>query len=120
MLYTALLFTSKVLNKVKYKKFTVNVPLCHAELVREAIAKAGGGKIGEYTHCSFSIRGIGRCKPLQNSNPNYGERESFSSEEEEKIESFCLKENLEGIIEAIKNAHPYEEPAISAWDVEIF
>ena len=103
-----------------YKKFTVNVPLKHADKIREVMGKAGAGKIGDYTHCSFSIKGKGRCKPLENSNPLYGEKEFLSSEEEEKIESFCLQEDLAKVVEAIKKAHPYEEPAISAWDIEIF
>ena len=105
---------------MRYKKFTVNVPLEHADKIREVMGKAGAGKLGDYTHCSFSVRGTGRCKPLENSNPLYGEKKLLSSEEEEKIESFCLQEDLKKIVEAIKKAHPYEEPAISAWNIEVF
>ena len=105
---------------MRYKKFTVNVPLSYTDKIREVIGRLGGGKIGGYEYCSFSVRGTGRCMPEKESNPNYGEKQQLCSEEEEKIESFCATEDLGSIIEAIKSVHPYEEPAISAWDIDIF
>ena len=96
------------------------MPLGHSDRLREVIGQAGGGKIGDYSHCSFSVRGTGRCKPLESSNPVYGDKNTLCSEEEEKIESFCLNEDLGTIVAAIKKAHPYEEPAVSAWDIDIF
>ena len=38
--------------------------------------------------------------------------------EEEKIEVTCDGENLDGILGAIRRAHPYEEPAIEAWEIK--
>ena len=40
--------------KNKYVKIAVNVPESHADALREAIGKAGAGKIGNYSFCSFS------------------------------------------------------------------
>ena len=105
---------------MKYKKFTVNTPLSHGDSVRNSIANASGGRIGNYSHCSFSVRGIGRCRPNEGSNPQYGSLDTVSCEDEEKIESFCLPEDLPSVVEAVKKSHPYEEPAISVWDIEIF
>src|SRR3989338_2590442 len=98
---------------MKIKKISVNTPLSHCDAVRYAIGHSGGGKIGKYEYCSFSIRGVGRSKPMENSQPYIGIINSVSSVEEEKIESFCFEENLEAIVTAIKSVHPYEEPAIT-------
>jgi hypothetical protein len=38
----------------------VNVPEDEADALRKAIGDAGGGKLGNYSYCSFSIRGKGR------------------------------------------------------------
>ena len=46
------------------KKIVVYVPLTHTDVVREAIGKAGGGKLGKYSFCTFSTRGIGRFRPM--------------------------------------------------------
>ena len=48
---------------MRYKKFTVNVPLSYTDKIREVIGRLGGGKIGGYEYCSFSVRGTGRCRP---------------------------------------------------------
>lgn len=105
---------------MKLKKFTVNTPISHCDQVRKAIGEAGAGKIGDYSYCSFSIRGVGRSLPLGGSNPHIGVVGEFEAIEEEQIESFCLPEDFKSVIAAIKKVHPYEEPAISAWDIEIF
>lgn len=47
----------------KNVKIIVTVPETHADILREAISNAGGGKIGNYSNCSFSSKGIGRFKP---------------------------------------------------------
>ena len=57
------------LKGTKYIKFTVNVPLSHADRVRNAIGVVGGGNISGYTHCSFSVKGTGKCKPSVENNP---------------------------------------------------
>ena len=57
----------------KNVKIVVFVPETHTSVVREAMAKAGAGVIGNYTHCTFSTKGIGRFKPEQGANPHIGE-----------------------------------------------
>lgn len=57
----------------KLVKFVVFVPETHANAVREAMGKAGAGASGNYNFCSFSIKGIGRFKPLEGANPAIGE-----------------------------------------------
>ncbi len=76
------------------------------------MADAGAGKIGNYDSCSFSSRGTGRFRGNEASSPTIGEPGVLKEVEEERIEAVATEENLKGILTAIKEAHPYEEPAI--------
>jgi hypothetical protein len=96
----------------KNVKIVVGVPETHAKAVRDAMAKAGAGLSDRYSHASFSTKGIGRFKPLEGSNPVIGLQDKLEEVAEEQITSSCPKENAAKIVEAIKQAHPYEEPVI--------
>lgn len=100
------------------KKIVTYVPTADADKVREAIANAGGGKLGNYTHCSFSIKGIGRFKPVEGANPHIGAVGRLESVEEERIEVTCASELVSEVIEAIKKVHPYEEIPIDIYNLE--
>lgn len=87
-------------------------PIEGLHAVLEAIAGAGGGVVGEYTHCSFTTTGIGRFKPSEAANPTLGERNQVNEVTEYRIETFCERAQAKGIVQAIRTAHPYEEPVI--------
>ena len=53
-------------------KLTFFVPADAADRVRDAIAAAGAGAIGDYDHCSFSTSGEGRFRPLDGASPTLG------------------------------------------------
>ena len=99
-------------------KVVVYVPTESADAVREAVANAGAGKSKKYSHASFSARGIGRFKPLSGARPAIGTVGKLEEVEEEKIEVTCGKEILNEVLSAIRRAHPYEEPAIDAWEIK--
>lgn len=101
-------------------KITVNIPEEFSDKVREAISKSGAGKIGKYDSCSFSVKGVGRSKPLEGANPAIGTIGKIELINEERIETWCLEEDLSEVIKAIKSAHPYEEPVIITSRVEIY
>ena len=101
-------------------KIVVFVPLSHADVVRDAMGKAGAGKIGNYTHCSFSAQGIGRFKPEEGAHPNIGEVGKFESVQEERIEVVCDRNLLKNVIAVIKAVHPYEEVALDVYPLEEF
>jgi len=105
---------------MKAMKVFVTVPRADAEALRRAIGESGGGKIGNYSFCSFSYPGVGRFRPEEGANPAVGEVGKLEEVEEEKIEFVCASESLPAVIAAIKDVHPYEEPAIDAFPVEIF
>lgn len=102
----------------KNVKIVVFVPETHTDMVREAIGKAGAGKIGNYSHCSFSSKGIGRFKPEQGANPHIGEVGKFEEVDEERIETICPREKLEDVIAAIKEVHPSDEIALDIYPLE--
>ena len=100
------------------KKIVTYVPVANADKVREAIAEAGGGKLGKYTHCTFSTKGVGRFKPEIGANPHIGEIGKLESVEEERIEVTCDTRVVGNVIAAIKRVHPYEEIPIDIYDLE--
>lgn len=102
----------------KKYKLVVFVPVDYAEKVREAIHAAGGGRKGNYSHCSFSSRGFGRFKPETGAHPSVGEIGKIEKVEEEKIEIMCEREIIKKVIAAMKKAHPYEEVAYDVYPLE--
>ncbi len=101
-----------------YVKIVIFVPETHTNTVREAMGKAGAGKIGNYSHCSFSSKGIGRFKPEDGANPHIGEVGKFEEVVEERIETVCEREKLQEVISAIKEVHPYDEVALDVYPLE--
>jgi len=99
-------------------KIVVFIPESHAELVREAMGRAGAGKIGNYSFCSFSSKGIGRFKPEAGAHPAVGTVGELESVQEERVEVVCTRSLLESVIVAIKEVHPYEEVALDIYSLE--
>lgn len=96
-------------------KLVVFVPETHADKIRDVMGKAGAGLIGDYKHCSFSVKGIDRFIPLPTAHPTIGEVGKLEEVAEERIETVCYKKDLENIIEEIKKVHPYEEVALDVY-----
>lgn len=96
---------------------STTVPANGADAMRDAIAYAGGGRVGDYTYCSFSFTGKGRFKPGQNADPTIGEPGELQITDEERIEVICDTADAKTIANAIRLAHPYEEPIIVAYNL---
>lgn len=99
----------------KFIKIVVFVPSTHADKVSDALAEAGAGHVGNYDCCSFSTKGIGSFRGLDGSKPFIGEFGKLEKVEEEKIETICPYAKLDEVLAAIKEVHPYEEPAIDIY-----
>lgn len=100
-------------------KIVVFVLESHADAVREAIGAAGAGKLGNYTYCSFSTKGLGRFRPEVGAHPNIGEVGKFEAVPEEKIEVVCERDKISAVVKAIKAVHPYEEVALDIHPLEL-
>jgi hypothetical protein len=90
----------------------VTVPPDNVEVLLEAISAAGGGIVGDYTHCAYSSAGTGRFKPSAAAKPNLGAKSTINTVEEHRIETFCDRQQAKAVVAAIRAAHPYEEPVI--------
>jgi hypothetical protein len=98
-------------------KLVVTVPVTHADAVRKVLGDAGAGKIGNYSHCSFSTQGIGRFLPVEGANPHVGAVGKYEEVHEERIEVTCDLAILDSVISAMKSAHPYEEVAYDVYQL---
>lgn len=92
-------------------KLGVFVPLEAQDQVRQAMAEAGAGHIGDYDQCSFSSEGTGRFRPLEGANPHIGETGKVEAVQEVRIEVIVNRHALGVVESAMKKAHPYEEVA---------
>jgi dinuclear metal center YbgI/SA1388 family protein len=92
-------------------KLVVFVPAEKADHVREAIAAAGAGAIGDYDRCTFSTTGEGRFRPLEGADPAIGSVGSVEVVDEVRIESVLPRGRRTTVVRAMLAAHPYEEPA---------
>lgn len=96
-------------------KIVVFVPKTHTDIVRQAMGDTGAGRVGSYSHCSYSVDGVGRYKPLEGAHPVIGEVGKFEEVNEERIECVCEKRKAKEVIAAIRKVHPYEEVAFDIY-----
>lgn len=96
-------------------KFVVHCPVESGDEIRKAIGEAGGGEIGNYKFCSFTIVGTGRSMGNEDSDPVYGEKGELSSSEEERIEVTVLESKLKDVVKAVLDVHPYDEPTYDVY-----
>jgi len=92
-------------------KLAVFIPTANANDLREALAKAGAGRIGDYEACSYTTLGEGRFRALEGANPHVGSIGELHVEEEVKVEVVFPESIKNRVLKAMLNAHPYEEPA---------
>ncbi len=102
----------------KKVKLVVFVPETHTHVVRDAMGKVGAGKIGNYTYCTFSTKGIGRFMPEGGAHPHIGQVGKLEEVLEERIETVVERAKLQEVVEAIKKVHPYEEVAFDIYPLE--
>ncbi len=92
-------------------KLTFFVPSKAASKVLEAVYAAGAGKIGNYAECSFQTSGEGTFRPLDGAEPYAGKVGELQREAEQRVE-LMFPAHLEGkVMQALRQAHPYEEVA---------
>jgi hypothetical protein len=100
-----------------YVTIVITVPETHGDVVREIMGHAGAGKVGDYSYCSYSMKGIGRFMPNKGSDPYLGKEGVIEEVVEERIETVCNRSILAHVLEEIKKAHPYEETVINIYPV---
>lgn len=103
----------------KIKKLVVFVPKSHHTSILEAITKAGGGRIGNYSACSFNIEGTGTFCPEEGTNPYIGKQGTLEKVQEIRLETVVKDSNQLQVIQAMLESHPYEEVAYDIYPLEI-
>ncbi|WP_396933994.1 Nif3-like dinuclear metal center hexameric protein [Mycolicibacterium sp.] len=92
-------------------KWVVFVPAGDADAVRDALFAAGAGRIGDYSHCSWSVAGTGQFLPHDGASPAIGEIGTVERVAEDRVEVIAPARLRAGVLKAMRAAHPYEEPA---------
>lgn len=97
-------------------KLVTFVPEKHHQKVADALFEAGCGNIGNYSNCSFNIKGTGTFKGNEISNPFIGEPQKLSVEPEVRLETVFYSHLKNKVVAALKNNHPYEEVAYDIFE----
>ncbi|PMD43735.1 hypothetical protein L207DRAFT_455954 [Hyaloscypha variabilis F] len=91
---------------------------------KSAIFAAGAGRYpgpGNYTECCWTTLGTGQFRPGDAAKPNMGKVGELEEVQEARVETICLGEDVvRKAVEALKSAHPYEEPAYEVLKLENF
>ena len=99
-------------------KVVVFVPVNEIETVSEAMFAAGAGVIGDnakYTKCSYRVDGTGTFNCGAESNPSIGKPGSFEEVNEYRLETIVPKSKLNDVLNAMVQAHSYEEVAYDVY-----
>lgn len=97
-------------HRAQYKLVTF-VPEGDVERVADALWRVGAGQIGNYAQCSFRTRGEGTFYGSVGTSPSVGQAGQFERAEEIKLEVIVPAARLSAALAALKQFHPYEEPA---------
>ena len=93
-------------------RIVVFAPRANAEAIIDAVDKAGGARIGGYSRCSFRSDGMGFFKGGPESSPYAGRAGREEQVGETRIETVASGSLVPRILDAVRRAHPYEEPVI--------
>jgi len=100
------------------RKVVVFAPADAADAIRQSLAEAGAGEIGDYDGCSFTVSGTGRFRPREGASPAIGEVGAPEAVEEVRIEAVVPSWAVGAVRRSVAAAHPYEEPAIDVYSLE--
>lgn len=101
-------------------KISFLVPTTHVDQVKMAMFDQGAGKVGNYRHCAWQTLGEGQFMPNVNADPFIGQKNQFTKVPEYCVQIICSNDVIHAVIAALKEAHPYEEPAYDVMKMESF
>ncbi len=96
-------------------KLVTFVPASHFDQVREALAGAGAGQIGEYEACAFATEGTGFFRGSERTSPFIGKPGQLEKAQEYRLEVEVMRWLLPQVLQALFEAHPYEEVAYDVY-----
>ena len=99
------------------RKLVVFVPREALDAVRDALFDAGAGRIGDYERCSWYTEGTGTFLGGEGTEPAVGQPGREERVAELRLETVYPEEREAEVIEALRAAHPYEEPAFDLYSL---
>ena len=72
----------------------------------------GAGRLGKYDSCAYVSAGQGRFRPLPGATPHIGEIGLLEKVPEQRIEMVVESRNANAALDAVRQHHPYETPAV--------
>jgi hypothetical protein len=97
------------------RKLVVFVPREALADVREALFAAGAGRIGDYERCCWYTEGTGTFLGGEGTSPSVGAAGREQRVMELRLETVYPEELHDLVVEALREAHPYEEPAFDVY-----
>ena len=97
------------------RKLVVFVPRKALDTVREALFVAGAGRIGDYERCSWYTEGTGTFLGGASTSPDVGQPGREERVAELRLETVYPAELEAAVVDALREAHPYEEPAFDLY-----
>ncbi len=97
------------------RKLVVFVPPEALDDVRDALFAAGAGRIGDYERCSWYTEGTGTFLGGEGTDPTVGEKGREERVPELRLEMVYPPERELDVVRALREAHPYEEPAFDLY-----
>ena len=94
-------------------KLEIFVPEDHLAAIQAALAAADAGHLGQYDRCLSYSPVTGCWRPLAGSSPWLGREGEVCTQPELKVEVTCRREQVDAVLDAVRAAHPYEEPVIN-------
>jgi len=91
------------------------VPREALDQTREAVFAAGAGRIGEYERCSWYTAGTGTFFGGVGTAPSIGRAGREERVSELRVETVVPAESAVQVVEALREAHPYEEVAFELY-----
>jgi dinuclear metal center YbgI/SA1388 family protein len=98
-------------------KVVVFVPHDDAEQLIDALAAAGAGEVGDYRRCAWTSAGTGTFTPLPGARPAVGTVGQAEHVGETRVEMVLPRGRRAAVVQALRQAHPYEEPAFDVLEL---
>jgi putative NIF3 family GTP cyclohydrolase 1 type 2 len=92
-------------------KIVTFVPHDSADAVVDALSAAGAGRIGAYDRCAWTVGGEGTFTARAGAHPTVGSVGTTEQVPETRVEMVLPRGLRPAVVDALRAAHPYEEPA---------
>ncbi|WP_328322103.1 Nif3-like dinuclear metal center hexameric protein [Kribbella sp. NBC_00382] len=98
-------------------KVVVYVPVGETQAMIDALGVAGAGRVGSYERAAWSAAGEGTFRPLEGADPAIGRVGEIERVAEDRVEMVLPRGRRRAVVEALRAAHSYEEPAFDLYEM---